>query len=64
VINGSNGLSNRTYQVLASTNVAQSVSKWLPVATNVLNVNGSFTITVTNGVNPSFPQRFFILRLQ
>jgi hypothetical protein len=64
VINGSNGLSNRTYQVLASTNVALSVSQWSPVATNVLNVNGNFTITVTNGVDSSFPQRFFILRLQ
>ena len=64
VINGSNGLSNRTYQVLASTNVALQLSQWLPVATNVLNVNGNFTITATNVVNPSFPQRFFILRLQ
>jgi len=64
VINGSNGLSNRTYQVLASTNVALQVSQWLPVATNILNANGNFTITVTNVVNPSFPQRFFILRLQ
>ena len=64
VINGSNGLSNRTYQVLASTNVALLVSQWLPVATNVLNASGNFTITATNAVSPSFPQRFFILQLQ
>jgi hypothetical protein len=64
VINGSNGLSNRTYQVLASTNVALQVSQWLPVATNILNGNGNFTITATNLVNPNFPQRFFILQLQ
>jgi hypothetical protein len=64
VINGSNGLSNRTYQVLASTNMVIQVSQWLPVATNVLNANGNFTITATNVVNPNFPQRFYILRLQ
>lgn len=64
VLNGSNGLSGRTYQVLASTNVALPVSQWLPVATNVLNGSGNFTITATNVVNPSFPQRFYILRLQ
>jgi hypothetical protein len=64
VLNGSNGLSGRTYQVLASTNVALPVSQWLPVATNVLNTSGNFTITATNVVNPSFPQRFYMLRLQ
>jgi len=64
VINGSNGLSNRTYQVLASTNVVLPLNQWLPVATNVLNVSGSFTITATNVVDSSFPQRFFILQLQ
>lgn len=64
VIKGSNGLSNRTYQVLASTNVALQLSQWSPVATNVLNANGNFTIIATNVVNPSFPQRFFTLRLQ
>ncbi|GEM_PF-3293214 len=64
VLNGSKGLSNRTYQVLASTNIVLQLSQWLPVATNVLNASGNFTITATNVVNPSFPQRFFILQLQ
>jgi hypothetical protein len=64
VINGSNGLAGRTYQVLASTNVALPVSQWLPVTTNILNASGNFTLTATNVVNPGFPQRFFILQLQ
>jgi hypothetical protein len=64
VINGSNGLSNRTYQVLASTNIILPRIQWLPVATNILNTNGNFTITATNVVSRSFPQRFFILQLQ
>ena len=64
VINGSNGLSGGTYYTLMSTNVAQPLNQWSPIATNVLSADGNFTITATNAVNPTVPQRFYILQLQ
>jgi hypothetical protein len=36
----------------------------LPVATNVLNADGNFTITATNAVNPNVPQAFYMLQTQ
>jgi len=47
--------------VLTSTNLALPLSQWMPVATNVLSASGNFTITATNAVNRSIPQRFYIL---
>ena len=64
VINGVNGLSGRTYFTLMSTNVAKPLTQWSPIATNVLSANGNFTITVTNTVNPTVRQRFYVLQLQ
>ena len=64
VINGNNGLSGTTYYVLMSTNVAVPLNQWTPVATNVLNTSGNFTITATNAVNLNVPQRFYILQMQ
>ena len=43
-----------------STNVALPFSQWTPVATNVLNASGNFTITATNAVNRNIPKRFYI----
>ncbi len=64
VINGSNGLSELTYYVLTSTNLALPLHLWTPVATNFLNASGNFTITVTNAVNLNVPQCFYILQMQ
>jgi PKD repeat protein len=64
VLNGINGQSGGTYYVLASTNLMLPLSQWMPVATNVLSVGGSFTITAPNTVTPSTPQRFYILQTQ
>ena len=64
VINGSNGLSGRTYYVLMTTNLTLSLSQWTPVATNVLNASGNFTITATNAVDSKAPHRFYILKMQ
>ena len=64
VINGSNGLSGKTCYVLMSTNVTLPLNQWAPVATNVLNASGSFTITATNAVNLNVPQCFYILQMQ
>jgi PKD repeat protein len=64
VLNGINGLSGATYYVLMSTNLAVPLTQWTPVATNVLNVTGNFTVTATNTVAPNIPQRFYILETQ
>jgi PKD repeat protein len=63
VINGINGISGVTYYVLTSTNLALPSSQWTPVATNVPNASGNFTITVTNAVNLNVPQCFYILQM-
>jgi len=64
VINGSNGFSGTVYYVLMSTNVSLPLNQWTPVATNVLNASGNFTITATNAVNLNVPQCFYILQMQ
>jgi uncharacterized repeat protein (TIGR03803 family) len=64
VFSGINGQSGGTYYVLMTTNVTFPLSQWKPVATNVLSVGGSFTITATNTVSPAFPHRFYILQEQ
>jgi hypothetical protein len=46
-----------------STNLALPPSQWTPVATNVLKVDGNFTMIVTNSVNPHAPQGFYRLTI-
>jgi hypothetical protein len=64
VLNGINGMSGATYYVLMSTNLTLPLSQWTPVATNVLSASGNFTITATNAVTRTVPQRFYILQTQ
>jgi uncharacterized repeat protein (TIGR03803 family) len=64
VINGTNALPGETSVTLMSSNLTQSLINWTPVATNVLNVTGSFTFTATNAVDPKAPRQFFILQTQ
>lgn len=64
VINGTNGVSGTTYYLMMSTNIALPVNQWIPVATNTLNGNGSFTLAATNAVYPNVPQQFYILKSQ
>jgi uncharacterized repeat protein (TIGR03803 family) len=64
VLNGTAGLSGRTYFVLMGTNPAEPLNQWVPVATNVPGADGNFSITATNAVNPNAPQRFYLLQLQ
>jgi uncharacterized repeat protein (TIGR03803 family) len=61
VINGINGVSNKTYYILTTTNLGQPLSQWTPVVTNQVNTNGNFTITATNAVDRNAPQRYYIL---
>ena len=53
------------FLLLTTTNLAQSVSEWSPIATNqiVLRFNNVFSVTLTNAVN-SVSQQFFILQSQ
>jgi uncharacterized repeat protein (TIGR03803 family) len=62
VLNGINGQSGGTYYILMGTNLAQPLSQWTPIATNVLSTSGNFTITATNTVTRNVPQRFYILQ--
>ena len=64
VLTNTGGLSNRTYLVLTSTNAAQPLMEWMPIATNVLGSSGGFSITATNAVIPNAAQQFYILRAQ
>jgi hypothetical protein len=60
VMNGV-GPTNKTYYVLAATNISQSVTQWTRIATNSINSGGNFSFT--NPVAPSRPQRFYLLQL-
>ncbi len=45
VVNGSAGSPNRTYYVLASSNVSLPVSQWIRLATNYFDASGDFMFT-------------------
>jgi alpha-tubulin suppressor-like RCC1 family protein len=64
ILTGANGVSGETIHTLTSTNVAQPLSQWQPVATNVLSMDGNFTITAANAVISGAPQQFYILQAQ
>jgi hypothetical protein len=64
VLNNSGGISNRTYVLLSSTNVAQPLNQWIPISTNVVGSNGIFNLTVTNAVPPNSPREFYILQVR
>lgn len=64
VLDAQNGLQGHSYAVLRSPNAALPLNQWTPIATNFPTASGNFSITVTNAVDPTAPQRFFILKLQ
>jgi hypothetical protein len=64
VISGTNGVAGGTYVALSSTNLLLPLNQWTPVATNVLDTGGDFTITATNAFNSPSTQQFFLLRVQ
>jgi alpha-tubulin suppressor-like RCC1 family protein len=55
-----------TFYLLAGTNLTQPVSQWTSVATNVINnrTNNLFSATLTNAINSSVGQLFYILQSQ
>ncbi len=60
LIAGTDGVPDVTYEELTTTNLTLPFTAWLPVATNVFQANGSFSLT--NVINPSIPQQYFILK--
>jgi uncharacterized repeat protein (TIGR03803 family) len=63
VIHAVNGVSGATCTVLMSTNPMLARFQWTPVATNILNASGNFSITVTNTATPSVKSRFYSLEM-
>jgi hypothetical protein len=61
VMSGTGGVTNGTYYVLTSTNLALPLNQWTPVATNPFDGNGNFTFTNTPAANA--PQMFYRLQL-
>jgi len=60
VLSGKGGIAGQSYGVLTTTNVALPLNQWASIATNQFGVGGSFSLT--NGINPATPQRFFRIR--
>jgi autotransporter-associated beta strand protein len=60
-VSGSSSLTNTTYFVMASTNLALPANQWLRIATNNFGPAGSFTFS--NAIDPLQPQQFFRVQL-
>jgi hypothetical protein len=62
IFSGTNGVSNASYIVLASTNVATLLVNWTALVTNTFDANGAFY--VTNTISSGTPQQFYRIQLQ
>jgi fibronectin-binding autotransporter adhesin len=58
-LNGVGGTPSATYYVLASTNIAEPLANWIPIATNTFNGSGGFNYIHT--INPADPELFYLL---
>jgi hypothetical protein len=61
VMSGSGGVTNGTYYVLASTNLALPLNQWTPIATNPFDASGNFSFT--NAPDAGSQQLFYQLEL-
>ena len=61
VFSGTNGVPSGTYQVLSTTNVATPLAGWTQVSSG--NFDGSGNFSVTNAINASEPQRYYLLQI-
>jgi len=62
VLAGSGGITNGTYYLLASTNLAAPLNQWTRVLTNQFDAGGNFNST--NALNTNSSQTFYLLQLQ
>ena len=61
LMRGSGGVTNGTYYILASTNLALPTAAWTRIATNQFDSNGNFSFT--NTINLLTPREYFLLQL-
>jgi len=61
ILSGSQGLPDKAFTVLATTNLAQPLPQWIPVATGRFTQSGSFEIALP--LDPNLPQRYFRLHV-
>jgi autotransporter-associated beta strand protein len=61
VLSGSGGPANGPFYVMTATNLPAAA--WAPIATNQFDAGGTFSLTITNAVNPSQPQSFYRIQL-
>lgn len=61
VLSGSGGASSGTFYLLTSTNLTTPLSNWTPLLTNQFDAGGNFNLT--NPVDPTAPQSFYLLQL-
>jgi fibronectin-binding autotransporter adhesin len=60
IFSGAGGTNNGTYYVLTTTNLLTPLADWTPVATNMFDATGAFS--VTNALIPNLPQHFYIIK--
>ena len=61
MLTGSGGVTNGSYYVLTSTNLAAPLTNWTRLLTNQFDGNGNFNFT--NMMPPHSPQSFYLLQL-
>jgi outer membrane autotransporter protein len=61
VLNGTSGMTNGTYYVLTSTNLATRLGNWTRLLTNQFDAVGGFYFT--NAMNPNSPQCYYLLQV-
>jgi hypothetical protein len=61
VLSGTGGVTNGTYYVLGTTNLALPLNQWTPLLTNQFDNNGNFNFT--NPLDPNLSQDFYILQV-
>ncbi|HWC60030.1 MAG TPA: hypothetical protein VHC44_10085 [Verrucomicrobiae bacterium] len=63
IISATNGAVGQTYTLLTSTNLFSPLDQWTPVATNLLDTGGDFSITNPGTTGTAIPAaQFFILQ--
>jgi len=62
IFNGTNGVPDWTYYVLASTNLTLPLANWAVVSTNTFDGGGNFNFTAP--ADPDTPEKYYLLQLR
>jgi fibronectin-binding autotransporter adhesin len=60
IINGTNGLAGEQYNILTTTNLTLPLAQWTVLPTNTFSAG---TFSLTNSVDSSVPQSYYIIRV-